>query len=88
VAEDGIDSKLMKKSKLSGKSNAVAVQKKASLRKKETRIQTPPWEEASQALMLRSVPSRARRKPPVSPNEECNICFCGELQDSCDFASL
>jgi hypothetical protein len=34
VAEDGIDSKLMKKSKLSGKSNAVAVQKKASLKEK------------------------------------------------------
>jgi hypothetical protein len=34
VAEEGIDSKLMKKSKLSGKGKAVAVQKKASFKEK------------------------------------------------------
>jgi hypothetical protein len=32
VAEDGIESKLMKKPKLSGKGKVVAVQKKASLK--------------------------------------------------------
>jgi hypothetical protein len=38
VAEDGIDSKLMKKSKLIGKGKVVAVQKKASLKEKGDKV--------------------------------------------------
>jgi hypothetical protein len=38
VAEDGIDSKLMKKSKLFGKGKAVAVQKKTSLKEKGDKV--------------------------------------------------
>jgi hypothetical protein len=64
VAEDGIDSKLMKKSKLSGKSKAVAVQKKASLKEKGDKDASSSMGRGKPDIAVEGCPQQNKKKPP------------------------
>jgi hypothetical protein len=64
VAEDGIDSKLMKKSKLSGKSKAVAVQKKTSLKEKGDKDASSSMGRGKPDIAAEECPQHSKKKAP------------------------